>query len=736
MKNCLKSEGLYNDGQACIACNETLKNCKTCLNSTYCEECNPGMNVHLSSDNTTSECVTQCPLGFYNNSIRCLPCAENCLVCAGPADCLHCNTSYILNDSYCIKSCGEDNFYNMENETSGACLPCHDKCGSCFGPSESSCTSCKQKESNEILLGTSCINICEKNPKLCSNSSNNTLKNDESLKMSLEADVRGGGSSFIINFSKNLKYSNSLNLSKLLNVSVGELDQNKFSYSVAPHPENSDKMILNMEFFEPVNNPTILVNMNDKAPQFLKDENSLPIKLDSENPVTNVSVPIIVEANAKNITNSNESTTSSYSNTLFSLSSFIVFANVFSYTLNLERISTVWTYFDALQTVSLLAFIETSHSKEFKVFITDTFFSHANFISFFGKSMSRTNNSVLLNGKVITQQIQQNNFYLYLGTASFSANGFQAVMFIVLLMITYGISHLTIVYYQRKGDDDNKIVNICHSFKDIMFPVIVRSIYFFFSLCSLTSLLQMAFFNNPSGAGNFFAVLTFLTILGLLGYIFRYVTNKEEVYLSEEAAFLYDPLLGNVEYDDFFRRNHHLFILIRKVLTSILIVGLKNKPIGAAVIILLLYIASIIKNILRNPFKEKKLFFLTLATDGLVAIISIIEIALVKNDSDMRAFKSTIPSAMIEKQASLCKVFIAITLLISSIYFAIALSLFVFYACKHLSCFLALFTGEFSLIGVEEPTDRADEEKLGNAKSTNRVIFEMPEKGIPAKQEL
>ena len=128
-----------------------------------------------------------------------------------------------------------------------------------------------------------------------------------------------------------------------------------------------------------------------------------------------------------------------------------------------------------------------------------------------------------------------------------------------------------VIYYQRKGLADEKICSSCFLYKDILIGIIIRSFCFFLALLSCTSLLQMKYFGNPAGAGSTFAFFTFILLCIILGYLTKYVVNKEDVYLSPENVFIFEPLFSNLNLDFPLQRNYYLFILFRKFIISILI---------------------------------------------------------------------------------------------------------------------------------------------------------------------
>lgn len=139
----------------CLACTErNFDNCTQCsvvncyfyilysqFSSGICiNNCN---DFGLLFDLTTSACLENCYVGFYNNSGYCVICPPGCSSCWGPSNSSNCYTC--LNGSYysnfgCYDSCYPLHLYG--NSSDFICRPCPEYCDYCLGPKVSDCEYC------------------------------------------------------------------------------------------------------------------------------------------------------------------------------------------------------------------------------------------------------------------------------------------------------------------------------------------------------------------------------------------------------------------------------------------------------------------------------------------------------------------------------------------------------------------------------------------------------------------
>lgn len=156
--------GLYSDDitKSCVTCPFP---CTVCSTHNSCSQCRTP-TFRLEGDQCkcvgdyvyypgTQQCITNCPLGFYNASGVCQPCQDPCKTCAQTATtCKSCLYGKFLENGLCVSQCGSANYVDP---TGILCLPCDSlKCLTCFGAA-SNCTAC---DANEYLLNNFCHTSC------------------------------------------------------------------------------------------------------------------------------------------------------------------------------------------------------------------------------------------------------------------------------------------------------------------------------------------------------------------------------------------------------------------------------------------------------------------------------------------------------------------------------------------------------------------------------------------------
>ena len=171
--------GYYASSGKCEVCNEK---CATCSGqSTKCTECaNTHKSVYSDAAGTVlTDCVTpDCPhWTFEKETGKCVPCGDNCDVCASATECETCKSGYYSNGGKCkecnpkcatcdtkdtcktcksdrmtvyedaagtkVKDCIDSQICPENNYKQGTdkCYPCHSSCKSCTN--SSSCASCE-----------------------------------------------------------------------------------------------------------------------------------------------------------------------------------------------------------------------------------------------------------------------------------------------------------------------------------------------------------------------------------------------------------------------------------------------------------------------------------------------------------------------------------------------------------------------------------------------------------------
>lgn len=115
----------------CIDCHHSCKSCAGPMKD-QCLSCFEGSVV------SEDECVQECPLGSYNDSGTCFPCATNCASCTSRNMCVKCRNGYYLLSANCVSDCPSG---NVLHAATSSCLPCPLNCAICSA--SLTCTTCK-----------------------------------------------------------------------------------------------------------------------------------------------------------------------------------------------------------------------------------------------------------------------------------------------------------------------------------------------------------------------------------------------------------------------------------------------------------------------------------------------------------------------------------------------------------------------------------------------------------------
>ena len=348
-------------------------------------------------------------------------------------------------------------------------------------------------------------------------------------------------------------------------------------------------------------------------------------------------------------------------------------------------------------------------------FLKQTFFYHADFISFIGKSYS--DGKINYFGKPLNETMDNNNFYQYFGTASFSVNGMQAFGVVIITGIGLLVFRLILWYYNRKEERDEKIYVFSGNMSNhVLWPWLLRFAYFFFQLITTAGLLQMKYVNIPAGSNTFLAAASLIFYAGFSLYILKYVLNSEDVYLDEETCGMNDPLFYCVRTEETLRRNHYGFLYLKKLFLSIVLVSTIKTPESGLTLLLIVFAVDFLRIVLRNPFKEKSVFFIYLITEVFVLIEILLFLLLSKNDNEIKK-SLIIPDALLSKQTSLGTAISSVALLIAILHFLVAFVLFCAYFLKHIDCLCALFSG--SALNLRDPAEDMD------SKLEHKVMMEL-----------
>ncbi|KAL4480967.1 hypothetical protein ABPG72_014435 [Tetrahymena utriculariae] len=163
---CIDGVCICIDGQGGEDCSVQIKGNQALYQGKHVENCPSGF-----VKNPNRVCMSDCPLGFYNQGGQCLECYGKCSQCTGPGQnqCTKCNLDYILIDNTCYESgecyktmpgcriCYQDTCYQCQigyyMDQSNQCQPCSPSCYACVN-SSSFCTQCLN---NQFLSVNQCI---------------------------------------------------------------------------------------------------------------------------------------------------------------------------------------------------------------------------------------------------------------------------------------------------------------------------------------------------------------------------------------------------------------------------------------------------------------------------------------------------------------------------------------------------------------------------------------------------
>ena len=147
-----QSQGLFLDeySNQCLVCG--LKNCQDCLDLKNCLICEDKFPLYIS------ECVNQCPDGFFDDSNICKPCKiANCKDCSSNSSlCDKCFPQSILTEdkTNCVSNCGTGFVSDLSGEN---CIKCGSNCDQCANDLQN--FSCITPSKNFYLLPPSSFGI-------------------------------------------------------------------------------------------------------------------------------------------------------------------------------------------------------------------------------------------------------------------------------------------------------------------------------------------------------------------------------------------------------------------------------------------------------------------------------------------------------------------------------------------------------------------------------------------------
>lgn len=168
--------GTYPDNTT-MNCSSCFSNCFSCVNSTWCSICNSGYSVLSVAGSLVNECVSICPLGYYQNTsiYWCLPCDTNCNSCINRTECRACRSNYYLlslnGNTTCVDNCPILYYTPTDIDGTGLCGPCGSNCYACVDAL--TCTQCLSTTFvivNGLCTPFNCVNclLCNNTRNACS----------------------------------------------------------------------------------------------------------------------------------------------------------------------------------------------------------------------------------------------------------------------------------------------------------------------------------------------------------------------------------------------------------------------------------------------------------------------------------------------------------------------------------------------------------------------------------------
>lgn len=119
-----------------IVCNELCENC-TNHSKAACTSCWEDKILW------NSQCVSDCPPGFYLSDDKCESCPPLCATCISSEICITCLPSFYISGTKCVEG-NECSLGTYPNSDTMTCDLCSKACLSCFGPTNINCIECNE----------------------------------------------------------------------------------------------------------------------------------------------------------------------------------------------------------------------------------------------------------------------------------------------------------------------------------------------------------------------------------------------------------------------------------------------------------------------------------------------------------------------------------------------------------------------------------------------------------------
>ena len=709
--NC--SNYLYN-GFCYVTCpNNTFSNpatrtCSKCNNSN-CSNCSSEFNcLQCSNLLYNSNCYDTCPNKTYHNDKTCKSCNDlNCFNCSSELVCTQCLPNYSLTSSQkCLINCNPNEY---RDSITLFCLSCHSNCSTCFGPLSTNCISCVQPL---YLKGTECFHPC------------NYVVPCPLLNTTIVVNFQNSNTdkqTFYMIFSSALEIPSYVNLNEMFSISIENVDPAYYTYSVNPVVGYNDRFSITITSNVSLQAPLVDVSFTNTSMQYLHGQYNTTIKIDNMTGYNITLSNIIIPTDSSDTYNVKAQAASK---TFDSFIGIIIGMSVVTYLIDTRRMSLFWFLTDAMQTVSMLMFLDLNYSQRLIDFFKSLLFFHGYFLISVGKSYDSTQQKLKYFGKEIYETYQDNNYFQYLYTESFLLNGLPVIIVILIVYAMILILKCFFMwnrYYMIYDELEGFVGWLNYFYNQMLFSILIRIHFLFTYMMILSIFLQFSNFkfdNTFDKAGSMLALLSFFYYIGFHVMIIK-LCNNSKVYLDDELIYAYESLFYNLELFSLIQRNHILITQVKKFLIVFFLIILRknhSSQMGFVTVLLIIRIICVIRYIKLRPFQAYKLSLINGMTELWICLILIIIIKM--GFTSFEGSNGIISSDSLNEIESNGDAAIVLILLLLGGYFILYAIIFIYYFFKHIDCFCYLC---FNIDTQKYAEQQEEEEKINKSKTVDEI---------------
>ena len=561
------------------------QNCSDCLQNSpmICTSCNEGYKMFNAT------CYNPCPVKTYesNNHSTCIECSiPNCFLCSSAEKCTQCMDGHMLSSYKCVNNCDESQFLNV---LSNECSNCSMECSLCFGPDPNSCLACA---SSYYLKGTTCKSSCEEENEC-------PLIKDQEIFDYVLVKSDYDPTNFYMMFSTNVEIPQYVNLNQLLNISIDNVDPTDYNYTVEKVDNKQDSLLIKVSMKASVKSPVVHVELTENSKDYIKGPHNTTLIITNSTTGNNITLnTILISSESKDTKEIKKDITNG---TFVSFSYLFLTFCIATYCFDPKRRSIFWFLTDFMQVVSLLIFFKLNYDDRFVTFLQLLFVYHADFIAFLGKKVNSTTGEVSYFDRVLNNKIKDNefgnNFSKYLGTNIFIANGLNAFLIILSIIILIIVIKVYIIVHKKinKNENTGGIFGIVKYFYEyFLFSIFIRVNQFFFYLIMTATFVQfysLDIRNKYNIQGILLSISALIYYLCFFCWLSRKVVNNKETYLNEEERWKYDSVFHFADVNHFFSRNHFILLHIRKFL---IVLGISTLIDNVRLLVIYLLVIQIV----------------------------------------------------------------------------------------------------------------------------------------------